>query len=303
MGVCFAIGAVTVIATIAFSHGNRSGAGEGDEKYGRQLFLKTSELIGPAAVNSAMRFGRNNLECASCHLAAGGEPGQLSLTAAMSRYPRFSARSGANETIEDRINGCMIRSMNGRPLEKSSAEMRAMVAWLRFLANADAATGASLKSVREPPAFTTPARAADVNAGERVFGKRCAACHGKDGAGLAASKHIAQGYVFPPLWGTDSFNEGAGMHRLLTAARFVKAKMPPGEADLSDGEAFDVAAFVNSQARPRMAHLDRDYPDRLQKPVDAPYPPYADHFPVTQHQLGPFQAIDAYYAGTQKAVK
>jgi thiosulfate dehydrogenase len=27
----------------------------------------------------------------------------------------------------------------------------------------------------------------------------------------------AQGYIFPPLWGPDSFNDGAGMNRLLTA--------------------------------------------------------------------------------------
>ena len=68
--------------------------------------------------------------------------------------------------------------------------------------------------------------------------------------------------MFPPLWGPDSFNDGAGMHRVLTAARFIKARMPLGDADLTSDEAFDVAAYMNAQPRPEMANLDRDYPDR-----------------------------------------
>ena len=302
-GVCAAIGTITVVATIAYGHGDRKWNNAGDEQYGRQLLAKTSEFIGPSVANPAMRYTGGNLACGSCHLNAGAEPGQLSLTAAMSHYPRFSPRNGAKETIEERIEGCMVRSMNGRRLPEDSREMRAMVAWLQFLADMDAAAGASLKKPLEPGAFKTPKRAADLKAGEEVFGKRCAMCHGKDGAGLQAAKNIADGYVFPPLWGPNSFNDGAGMHRLLTAARFVKAKMPLGKADLNDDEAFDVTAFLNSKPRPQMANLDRDYPDRSKKPVDTPYPPYADSFPITQHQFGPFQPIDAYYSSKQKAPK
>src|SRR6185437_7355369 len=107
------------------------------------------------------------------------------------------------------------------------------------------------------------------------------------------------GYVFPPLWGTDSFNDGAGMHRVLTAAKFIKAKMPLGKADLTDDEAFDVAGFINSKPRPQMANLERDYPDRSKKPVDTSYGPYADSFSIGQHQFGPFAPIEAYYRGLQ----
>jgi thiosulfate dehydrogenase len=302
-GVCVAIGTITVVATVAYGHGDRALNQAGDEQYGKQLLSKTSEFLGPAAADPNMRFAGSNLACASCHLDAGAEPGQLSLTGAMGKYPRFSARNGARETIEERIEGCMIRSMNGRRIPEDGPEMRAMVAWLQYLYDADAATGASLKQPHEPPAFKTPNRAANIAAGEQVFRKRCATCHGKDGAGLQASKNIAGGYVFPPLWGPDSFNDGAGMHRLLTATRFVKAKMPLGKADLSDDDAFDVTAYVNTKPRPQMANLDRDYPDRSKKPVDTPYPPWADSFPLTQHQLGPFQPIDAYYAAKQKPAR
>src|SRR5690606_33860815 len=97
----------------------------------------------------------------------------------------------------------------------------------------------------------------------------------------------ADGYLFPPLWGPESYNIGAGMARLLTAARFIKARMPLGAPELSDDEAYDVAAYMNAQSRPAMAELEQDYPDRTRKPVDSPYPPYADPFPVEQHRLGP----------------
>jgi thiosulfate dehydrogenase len=242
-----------------------------------------------------MRYTVSRLACASCHLGAGVEPGNLSLVAALSRYPRTSPRSGGNETIQDRINGCMTRSMNGRPLAEDSPEMIAMVSYLRFLEDQDAATGASQRKAHDSPAFETPNRAANPEAGRHVFEKRCAACHGQDGSGLPAAPDLVHGYVFPPLWGSNSFNDGAGMHRVLTAARFIKARMPLGRPDLNDDQAFDVAAFVNSKPRPEMTGLDRDYPDRSKKPVDTSYGPYADSFPIEQHHFGPFQPIDAYY--------
>jgi thiosulfate dehydrogenase len=82
---------------------------------------------------------------------------------------------------------------------------------------------------------------------------------------------------------------------VLTAARFIKALMPLGSPDLTDDESFDVAAFINSKPRPEMNGLDRDYPDRSKKPVDAAYAPFADPFPLRQHQFGPFQPIEAFY--------
>jgi thiosulfate dehydrogenase len=85
------------------------------------------------------------------------------------------------------------------------------------------------------------------------------------------------------------------MHRVLTAAKFVKARMPLGNADLSDDQAFDVAAFLNSQPRPEMANLQQDYPDRTAKPVDNSYGPFADSFSLKQHQYGPFAPIEEYY--------
>ena len=129
-----------------------------------------------------------------------------------------------------------------------------MVSWLRFLADEEAATSPSQRRTHDPPAFKAPERAANPEAGERLFEKRCADCHGKDGTGLPASRNLIDGYLFPPLWGSDSFNDGASMNRVLTAARFIKAKMPLGRPDLNDEQAFDVAAFINSKPRPHMTN-------------------------------------------------
>jgi thiosulfate dehydrogenase len=265
------------------------------EEYGRRLVAHTAEFLGPDQPDERLRFISSRLNCASCHLGTGTEPGTLTLLQTDEHYPRFSGRAGNWTDIEDRINECMQRSMNGKPLPMNSTEMIAMAAYLRSLGVQYSSMGASLRKAEEPPPFKTPVRAASVTAGEQVFTARCAQCHGGDGLGLLATSDPRKGYLFPPLWGNDSFNNGAGMHRVLTAARFIKARMPLGEATLTDDEAFDVAAFINSKPRPEMTNLDQDYPDRKAKPVDNPYGPYADDFPVEQHKYGPFQPIEAFY--------
>ena len=303
--VCGLIGAATIGATLTVSHGNDGrpsdvAAAIATEEYGRRLLSDTSRLMGPDHDDPARRHTGIRMTCASCHLGGGTEPGMLSLLQSAAVYPRFSGRDGGVRDLVDRINGCMTRSMNGRALSRDSAEMMAMVAYITSLGDVYAAMGDGRRKVHEPASFKTPPRVADLSAGERVFGERCAICHGGDGRGLQATRDRADGYVFPPLWGADSFNDGAGMHRVLTAARFIKAKMPLGQPDLTDDQAFDVAAFVNSKSRPQMANLDRDYPDRATKPIDGPYGPYADEFPIEQHRFGPFAPIEEYYKALKR---
>jgi thiosulfate dehydrogenase len=235
------------------------------------------------------------LACASCHLKVGTEPGTLTLLQTDEHYPRFSGRAAAMTDIEDRINECMTRSMNGKPLPMDSPEMIAMASYLRSLGAQYEAMGATSKHADEPAAFQMPDRRADVTAGETVYTERCAICHGTDGGGLLATADPRQGFLFPALWGPDSFNDGAGMGRVLTASRFIKARMPLGQPDLTDDQAFDVAAFINSKPRPAMPGLEHDYPDLTRKPIDNGYGPYADDFPQDQHKYGPFKPIADYY--------
>ena len=269
-------------------------------EYGRALIRETSVLMGPNHEDPAMRFSGSNLDCSSCHLDSGTKPGTLSLLGSSSRYPRFSGRDGVEGDLLDRINGCMERSMNGRKLSRDSAELRSMAAYVESLGDQYAAMGATRRAADEPPAFNEPPRAADPEAGLLVYEQRCQVCHGDNGQGLQATLDIREGYLFPPLWGPDSFNDGAGMHRVLTAANFIKARMPLGQPDLTDDEAFDVAAYINSTERPKMANLEEDYPDRTLKPVDGPYGPYADPFPIEQHRLGPFGPIREFYRNLEQ---
>ena len=271
------------------------------EEYGRRLIAHTAELLGQDHLDPERRYINSRLNCGSCHLATGTEPGTLTLLQTEEHYPRFSGRAGTQTDIEDRINECMTRSMNGKPLPMDSPEMMAMAAYLRSLGSQYDAMGASLKKAEEPAPFKTPPRAADLAKGQVVYGARCVQCHGPDGLGLLATANRSKGYLFPPLWGPDSFNTGAGMHRVLTAARFIKARMPLGQATLTDEEAFDVSAFINSQPRPAMANLEHDYPDKATKPVDNPYGPYADDFSEEQHRFGPFQPIEEHYKALKKA--
>ena len=183
--------------------------------------------------------------------------------------------------------------MNGRALPLGGGEMKAFLAFTKWMSAGipDGAklTGSGAMSVKEPP------RAADLPHGGEVYARVCATCHGGDGQGQRAES--GNGYRFPPLWGPDSYNDGAGMARVLGAAAFIKHNMPFGTTYasplLSDEEAYDVAAFINSAERPRRATLDKDFPTRLLKPVDTAYGPYADDFPQAQHKLGPFGPIRA----------
>lgn len=264
-------------------------------EYGRALIRETSVLMGPNHEDPSMRFSGSNLDCSSCHLDSGTKPGTLSLLGASSRYPRFSGRDGVEGDLLDRINGCMERSMNGTMLSRDSAELRSMAAYVESLGDQFAAMGATRREANEPEAFNEPPRAASTDAGQLVYEQRCQVCHGEDGLGLQATLDIREGYLFPPLWGPDSFNDGAGMHRVLTAANFIKARMPLGQPDLTDDQAFDVAAYINSKERPHMENLEVDYPDRATKPVDGPYGPYVDSFPIEQHRIGPFGPIREFY--------
>jgi len=264
-------------------------------EYGQHLIRNTALLMGAGQSDLALRSSGNNLACASCHLESGQMPGMLSLMQSAAKYPAFSGRDGIMGDLADRINGCMQRSMNGKALHRDSVEMLSMVMYVEQLGRQYAAMGDSSRAADEPAAFTEPDRQANVENGAKVYQERCVVCHGASGEGLKATTSLADGYLFPPLWGPDSYNIGAGMARVLTAARFIKARMPLGNPVLSDDEAFDVAAFMNMQERPAMANLDKDYPDRKLKPVDSPYPPYADPFPQEQHRLGPYAPIRDYY--------
>lgn len=269
---------------------------------GRALIAQTYAFIGPEVADPAMRFAGNNLACANCHVGVGTQPFGNPLVGSFPNYPKYRARSGQIGTLQDRIQGCMQRSMNGRKLPAGGPELTAMIAYLKFLA-IGLPVGAKLPGAGVGRMAQLD-RAADPVRGAKTYASVCAACHGADGQGMHNGKK-AQGYAVPPLWGADSFNDGAGMDRLIEAANFIHDNMPAGATwqhpAVSVEAAWDVGAYVLSKPRPHMAGLERDFPDRWRKPVDAPYGPYADGFSQQQHQFGPFGPIEAAHAAHDRA--
>ena len=263
---------------------------------GRDLVTATYALIGPNIPNTANRYAGNNLACTNCHLSAGTRRYGLPLFGIYDDFPQYSARSGTQITIEERINSCMTRSMNGRPLPVDAPEMKKFVSYVQFLATG-VKPGEKLPGLG---AGNMPEllRAADPARGRPIYERVCAGCHLRDGAGLRRSIPSSDlGYIMPPLWGPDSFNDGAGLARIITIANFIHYNMPHGtdylNPQLSVEDAWDIAAYVVSHPRPHLAGLERDFPDLLTKPIDAPYGPYADGFSEQQHKYGPFGPIRA----------
>ena len=270
---------------------------EGDLiRYGRKLIAKTAYYLGPKGVAGKVS---NELNCQNCHLNAGAKPYGNSFAAVASVYPVFRPRSGMVESIEFRINDCLQRSMNGAPIDTSSVEMHAMVAYLKWV-------GKDVPKKTRPKGagameLTYMERAADPLRGKIVYESKCKLCHAKNGEGIR--KPGETGFIYPPLWGKDSYNNGAGLFRLGRFAGFIKYSMPFGATfenpQLTDEDAWDVAAFVNSMPRPEK-DFSGDWPDLKRKAVDYPYGPYADRFTEKDHKFGPFGPIRKVHDSQKK---
>lgn len=201
----------------------------------------------------------NQLQCVSCHAMDGTQKNIMSLVGVYSRFPQYRARSGRIDLIEDRINDCFERSMNGRALVHTSSEMRDLVNYMAFLSRGVPA-GSRVEGQGLPP--LEPMKG-DTAAGRAQFATTCAPCHGARGEGTPAA---------PPVWGPQSYNIGAGMSRVNTVAAFIRAAMPqtaPGS--LTPQQAFDLAAYINGQPRPDFARKELDWP-RGDPPPDVAYP-------------------------------
>ena len=262
-------------------------AEKGTLKYGRELIAHTSKYLGPNGSNMQISNGMN---CQNCHLQAGTTVFGNNYGSVASLYPKFRARSGTIENVQKRVNDCFERSLNGSALDTNSKEMKSIVAYINFLGTnvkkGEKAAGSGFKDL----AYLN--RAADPVKGKEVYNLKCASCHQQDGSGMLNPDKSE--YTFPPLWGKNSYNDGAGLYRVSNFAKYVKYNMPIGvtheNPQLSDEEAWDIAAFVNSQARPHI-NVPNDWPDKSKKPVDHPFGPYADTFTEKQHKYGPFKPI------------
>ena len=213
-------------------------------KFGDAVKMGEAIFRDPAA--HAGTYVGNDLRCTNCHLEAGRLAGASPMWAAYVSYPAYRKKNDEVNSFEQRLQGCFRYSMNGKAPPLGDPVLTALESYSFFLAKG-LPTGEPAPG-RGYPALPTPASAPDYARGATVYTQHCAACHGADGGGQKADGKV----VFPPLWGARSFNWGAGMVSIKNAAEFIHANMPLGQGGtLTPQEAWDVAAFVDSQVRPQ----------------------------------------------------
>jgi thiosulfate dehydrogenase len=249
-------------------------------RWGYKIFTNT-----PA---EASQFAPGRGSCNNCHLNAGQREKALPLVGVAGLFPEYNRRAGRLISLGDRIVDCFLRSQNatGRVTiedddhvpskttaqlpSPTSKEVLAVSAYLSWLSNGS--TVGKSPSWRGqnviPSAALLPIDQLDPKQGEAIFMERCTSCHGVDGQGVAVGDKKPG-----PLWGPDSWNDGAGAARVYTLAGIIRYTMPyldPGR--LTDQEAQHLAAFINSKPRPAFPFKDQDYlVEKL--PVDSVYYP------------------------------
>ncbi|WKE64023.1 c-type cytochrome [Gallaecimonas kandeliae] len=253
-------------------------------RLGYKLFVDSQQLRG--------KFVGNNLNCVNCHMDAGRKADAAPLWGAWFAYPAYRKKNKKINTFEERLQGCFQYSMNGKAPPHDSPELVAMSAyayWLgmgglldskgsaeavpelsdeqllkggldkdftlpKALAGMDSKALSKLPG-RGYPVLKAPDNGGDRQAGKALYAQHCAFCHGVDGQG----QQMGGSTVLPPLWGAQSFNWGAGMHRVDTAAAFLHANMPLGKAlQLTEQQAWDLAAFIDSHDRPQDPRFNGD---------------------------------------------
>jgi len=197
----------------------------------------------------------NQLNCTSCHLSNGSEAYAAPWNGLPGIFPIYRSRDARVNSLQERVNGCFQRSMNGEPLDLGSDEMNAIISYMAWLSQ-DMPIGVSpegrgfvkVDNTLEP----------DPNKGEKLFAEKCSVCHGENGEG---QYNDDGSYIYPAVAGDKSYNDGAGMARTYKAAAFIKGKMPFGQGNtLTDQEAVDIASYFTHLDRPVKANKDKDWP-------------------------------------------
>jgi len=236
----------------------------------------------------ASRFTPSKVSCNNCHLNGGQRERSLPLVGVAAMFPEYNRRSGRLYTLGDRIVDCFLRSENAtgqieggrdQPAGEedgeivptpTSKEVLAVAAYITWLARgAEVGKNPAWRGQNVITASNIlPIEKLDPEKGRAIFVESCSSCHGADGQGVAVGDKKPG-----PLWGSASWNDGAGAARVYTLAGIIRYSMPylnPGS--LSDEDAQHVAAFVDSQPRPSYPFKSQDY--RTEKlPVDSVYYP------------------------------
>ncbi|MDR1990681.1 MAG: c-type cytochrome [Acidobacteriaceae bacterium] len=232
---------------------------------------------------SAPAFVPGKISCNNCHLNGGQRERALPLVGIAGQFPEYNRRAGRLISLNDRIVDCFLRSQNatGRLTDGStdqsvlptptSKEVLAVSAYLAWISRGTG-MGATLAWRGQnaiPNDKLIPLASLDRAKGEAIYTERCTNCHGADGQGVTVGDKRPG-----PLWGNDSWNDGARAGRIYTLAGIIRWSMPyldPGS--LTDEDAQQLAAFIDSKPRPAYPFKDRDYLVDPLPPDSVYYPP------------------------------
>jgi thiosulfate dehydrogenase len=230
-------------------------------RLGENIFRETGKY--------APEFVGNQLRCSNCHLQAGRQADSAPMWAAYTAYPAYRSKNGHVNSFEERLQGCFRFSMNGKAPPLGSPTLIALETYSFFLAKG-LPTGESIKG-HGYPALAKPPLPPDYARGQQVYNQNCAQCHAASGQGQSSDGRV----VFPPLWGANSYNWGAGIASIRTAAEFIRANMPLAlGGSLTEQQAWDVAAFVDSQIRPQDPRFTGNVAETRKEFQDSPFSMY-----------------------------
>ncbi len=260
-------------------------------KYGKELMNNTAMYLGPEG--KVGKYLGNKMNCSNCHQDGGTKLFSFNLMLSHDNYPQYRGREGKVLTLAERVNNCIERPHNGKPLLLDSREMIAFLSYLKWI-NGFVPKDENFSGSKNL-GINFPSRAASSERGSQLFALHCQTCHGANGKGQMKADNST--YAYPPLWGENAYQPGSSMHRIIKLAQWLKANMPYGKATwdkpfLSDEEALDIAAFVNDDAihkRPSVENFDFPHPE--EKAIDYAISPFSDTFSIAQHKFGPYQPI------------
>jgi thiosulfate dehydrogenase len=230
-----------------------------DGPFGEKVRLGEAIFVATNTNPESGKYVGNEQVCQGCHLDAGRLANSAPMWASWVAYPAYRKKTKSVNTQVQRIQGCFKYSMNAQGSEvghEPDAESDVIVALMSYMywVATGAPTGDQQMAGRGYKELAETREGFDPDRGKPVYQSKCAVCHGENGEGQFAQGEV----VFPPLWGPRSYNWGAGMHKINTAASYIRLNMPLGLASaaqnkawLSDQEAWDVAAYMNSHERPQ----------------------------------------------------
>jgi len=201
--------------------------------------IRLGRLIFDQTPLYASQHAQAKVKCSDCHAESGMQPFASPVVAVPATFPQFNQRAGHVISLKDRIQECFVRSENGTPVDDDGQQMRALVDYINWLSTPEPGR----QKFQGRGLVSLPVLTPDPVRGVEIYASQCAGCHGQNGEGSPP--------LFPPLWGPNSFNDGAGMNGIPKMAAFVQHNMPQNRMGiLSPQQAYDVSAYIHAQPRP-----------------------------------------------------